>query len=78
MLYDVTARARAVDQRLSLTDLRYGLYSGQGRGTVELELRPDGLAARARLDGEGVRIEEFIAAYGIRGGTMTGTPAVRS
>ena len=72
VLYDVSARARAVDQRLTLTDLRYGLYSGEGRGTIELELGPAGLTARARITGERVRIDEFMAAYGIRGGTMTG------
>jgi hypothetical protein len=72
VLYDLTARARAIDQRLTLADLRYGLYSGEGRGTIELELAADGPAAAARLTGGGVRIEEFIGAYGIRGGTMTG------
>jgi hypothetical protein len=72
VLYDLAARARAVDQRLTLTDLHYGLYSGEGRGAVELEVAPGGLTARARLRGEKVRIEDFIAGYGIRGGTMTG------
>jgi hypothetical protein len=72
VLYDVTARARAVDERLTLADLRYGLYSGAGRGTVELGLAADGPMARAALEGEGVRIEDFVAGYGIRGGTMTG------
>lgn len=71
VLYDVTARARAIDQRVSLTDLRYGLYSGQGRGTVDLDFT-SGLTAHAKIAGEGVRIDEFIAAYGIHGGTMTG------
>jgi hypothetical protein len=72
VLYDVTARARAVDQRLTLTDLHYGLYSGVGRGTIELELTAAGPTARAQIMGEGVRIDEFMAAYGIHGGTMTG------
>jgi hypothetical protein len=72
VLYDVAARARAVDDRLTLTDLHYGHYSGTGQGTVELELAADGPAARAQLTGAGVRIEDFVAAYGIRGGTMTG------
>jgi hypothetical protein len=72
VLYDLTARARAVDQRLTLADLRYGLYSGEGRGAIELELAPGGPAARVQLQGAGVRIEEFMASYGIRGGTMTG------
>ena len=72
VLYDVSARARAADQRLTLTDLRYGLYSGEGRGTVELELPPAGPTARARITGERVRIDEFMAAYGVHGGTMTG------
>jgi hypothetical protein len=72
VLYDLSARARALDRRLSLADLRYGLYSGEGRGTIELELAGDGPAARAQLQGQGLRIEDFIAAYGIRGGTMTG------
>ena len=48
------------------------LYSGQGQGTLNLKLGDDGPSAEAHLTGEGVRIEEFIAAYGIRGGTMTG------
>ena len=72
VLYDVTARARAVDQRLTLTDLHYGLYSGVGQGTIELELSAAGPTARARIMGERVRIDEFMAAYGIHGGTMTG------
>jgi hypothetical protein len=72
VLYDVTARARAIDQRLTLTDLHYGLYSGEGRGTIELELAAAGPTARARITGERVRIDEFMAAYGIHGGTMTG------
>jgi hypothetical protein len=72
ILYDVTAQARAVDQRLTLADLHYGLYSGEGRGVIELEFAGDGPTARAQLRGERVRIEDFIAGYGIRGGTMTG------
>jgi hypothetical protein len=72
VLYDFTAQARAVDQRLTLADLHYGLYSGEGRGVIELEFAGDGPTARAQLRGERVRIEDFIAAYGIRGGTMTG------
>ena len=42
VLYDVTARARAVDKRLTVSDLRYGLYSGEGRGTIEVELAAAG------------------------------------
>jgi hypothetical protein len=70
--YDVTGRPGAVDGRLTVTDLRYGLYSGRGGGTIELEPAAAGPIVRAHLTGEGVRIEEFMAAYGIRGGTMTG------
>jgi hypothetical protein len=69
---DLVGRARLVDERLTLADLRYGLYSGEGRGAGEAGLGGDGPFARLALAGEGVRIEEFIAAYGIRGGTMTG------
>jgi hypothetical protein len=72
VLYDLTAEARLSGERLTLADLAYGLYSGRGEGAIELELAADGPAARAQLTGGGVRIEEFIAAYGIRGGTMTG------
>jgi hypothetical protein len=72
VLYDVSGRARVADQQVTLDDLRYGLYSGQGRGTASLTLAADGLSGRAGLTGEGVRIEEFMAAYGVRGGTMTG------
>jgi hypothetical protein len=72
VLYDVSGRARVADNRLTLDDLRYGLYSGQGQGTVDVALATGGLSAHARLTGEGVRIEEFVAAWGIRGGTMTG------
>jgi hypothetical protein len=71
VLHDLTARAGATGERVTLTDLRYALYSGEGRGTVEIELGA-GLAARAQLTGQGVRIDDFMAAYGIRGGTMTG------
>jgi hypothetical protein len=71
--HDVTGRARVSDQRLAVSDLQYALYAGEGRGSLEGGLGPGGgLAARARLRGERVRIEEFMAAYGIRGGTMTG------
>jgi hypothetical protein len=72
VLYDVSGRARAVDNQLTLDALRYGLYSGRGQGTIDVALAGDGLSAHARLTGENVRIEEFIGAYGIRGGTMTG------
>jgi hypothetical protein len=72
VLHDLTARAQVLGERLTLADLRYALYSGEGRGTIELELAADGPAARAQVRGEGVRIDEFVAAYGIRGGTMTG------
>jgi hypothetical protein len=70
--YDVAGRAAVVDQRLHVDDLRYLLYSGEGGGSIEAGYTPDGLSARARLTGERVRIEEFMSAYGIRGGTMTG------
>ena len=72
VLYDLTGQAVAVDGRLSITDLRYGIYSGEGRGTVTLEFADGGPVVQAHLMGEGVRIEEFMAAYGIHGGTMTG------
>jgi len=72
VLYDLAARARAVDQRITLTDLHYGLYSGEGGGTIDVELGAKGLAVTGRINGERVRIDEFIAAYGIHGGTMTG------
>jgi hypothetical protein len=72
VLYDVSGRARVADQEVTLDDLRYLLYSGQGRGTASLTLAADGLSGKAELTGEGVRIEEFMAAYGVRGGTMTG------
>ena len=72
VLYEISGRARVADNQLTLDDLRYGLYSGQGQGTVDVALAASGLSARAQLTGEGVRIEEFMAAYGVRGGTMTG------
>jgi hypothetical protein len=72
VLYDLSGQARVADNRLTLDALRYLLYSGQGQGTVDVALAADGLSAQARLTGDGVRVEEFIAAYGIRGGTMTG------
>jgi hypothetical protein len=70
--YDVKGRPSALDGRLAVTDLHYGLYSGQGGGTIDLEFAGGGPVVHAHLTGEGVRIEEFIAASGIRGGTMTG------
>ena len=72
VLYDLTGRAAAHDGRLALTDLLYGLYSGRGAGTVTLELAEEGPVVQTHLTGDGVRIEEFMAAYGIHGGTMTG------
>jgi hypothetical protein len=69
---DVTTPARIFRDRLSLNDLAYVLYSGTGKGFTEVEQEPAGLMARGKLTGEGVRIEEFMGAYGIRGGTMTG------
>jgi hypothetical protein len=72
VLHDLTARAQVLGERFTLADLRYALYSGEGRGTMEFELAADGPSARAQVRGEGVRVDEFVAAYGIRGGTMTG------
>jgi hypothetical protein len=72
VLYDIKGRPRLADDRFTLEDLRYGLYSGQGQGTVEVDLTAAAPSAQGRFTGEGVRIDEFIAAYGIRGGTMTG------
>lgn len=69
---DVTTPARIFKDRLSLNDLTYALYAGEGKGWTEIELQAAGLAARGSVIGERVRIEEFISAYGIRGGTMTG------
>ena len=72
VLYDIKGRPTLADDRLTLEDLRYGLYSGQGQGTIEVDLTAATPAVQGRFTGEGVRIDEFIAAYGIRGGTMTG------
>jgi hypothetical protein len=72
VVHDLAGGARLVDDRLALTDLRYALYSGEGHGAGEAGLAADGPFARLRLAGDGVRLEEFIAGYGIRGGTMTG------
>jgi hypothetical protein len=72
ILYELSGRPRLADDRFTVADLRYGLYSGQGQGTVEVDLTTAAPSVRAKLTGEGVRIEEFMAAYGIRGGTMTG------
>ncbi len=72
VLYDLKGRPKLADDRFTLEDLRYGLYSGQGQGTVEVDLTASAPSAQGRFTGEGVRIDEFIAAYGIRGGTMTG------
>lgn len=69
---DLTTPARMWNGRLNLNDLAYALYSGEGRGWAELELEPAGPFLRGQLLGERVRIEEFVSAYGIRGGTMTG------
>jgi hypothetical protein len=69
---DVTTPARIFRDRLSLNDLAYVLYSGSGKGFTEVEFAPAGLTARGKLTGDAVRIEEFMGAYGIRGGTMTG------
>lgn len=72
VLYDLKGRPKLADDRFTVEDLRYGLYSGQGQGMVEVDLSAAAPSVRAKLTGEGVRIEEFMAAYGIRGGTMTG------
>ena len=69
---DVTTPARVWRDRLALSRLSYVLYSGQGEGSSEVEWQSAGLAARGKLSGAGVRIEEFMSAYGVRGGTMTG------
>lgn len=69
---DVTASARVFGDRLSLNDLAYALYSGEGKGWAEVEIEPAGPVLTGKLTGERVRVEEFIGAYGIRGGTMTG------
>ena len=49
-----------------------GCTRDRARGRSTSRLPPAGSPRSARLTGEGVRIEEFVAAYGIRGGTMTG------
>ncbi|MGH7321781.1 MAG: hypothetical protein ACRELA_19440, partial [Candidatus Rokuibacteriota bacterium] len=69
---DLTSPARLWKDRLSLNDLTYTLYSGNGKGFTEVEWEPAGLFMRGKLTGERVRVEEFVSAYGIRGGTMTG------
>jgi hypothetical protein len=69
---DLDTPGRVFHDRLSLNALSYGLYSGEGKGWTEIESDAGGLAARGQLTGAGVRVEEFIASYGIRGGTMTG------
>jgi hypothetical protein len=69
---DLATPARVWKDRLSLNDLTYALYSGTGKGWSEVDFDPAGLRARGQLTGEGLRIEEFVSAYGIRGGTMTG------
>jgi hypothetical protein len=72
VVHDLSTPARAWRDRLSLNDLSYVLYSGEGKGWGEIEIEPGGPRVRGRLTGEGIRIEEFMTAYGIRGGTMTG------
>ncbi len=69
---DLATPARIWHDRLSVNQLAYVLYSGTGDGWAEVEWEPAGLSARGTLHGRGVRIEEFMSAYGIRGGTMTG------
>lgn len=69
---DLATPARVWRDRLSLNDLTYVLYSGNGKGWSEIDLQAAGLSARGKLTGSRVRIEEFMAAYGVRGGTMTG------
>lgn len=69
---DVVSPARVFRDRLSLNDLTYALYSGEGKGWSEIELDAAGPMVRGKLNGERVRVEEFMSAYGIRGGTMTG------
>jgi hypothetical protein len=68
---DITTPARVWRDRLTLSRLSYAPYSGHGEGWTEVELS-GGPAARGKLTGEQVRIEEFMSAYGVRGGTMTG------
>ncbi len=69
---DLTTPARLWHDRLSLNDLTYALYSGTGKGWGEVELQPAGVSLKGQLTGDRVRIEEFMTAYGVRGGTMTG------
>ena len=69
---DVTTPARFWRDRLALSKLAYVLYSGSGEGWGEVALESAGLAARGKLTGGRVRVEEFMSAYGVRGGTMTG------
>jgi hypothetical protein len=69
---DVTTPARFWRDRLALSKLAYVLYSGSGEGWSEVALESAGLAARGKLTGGRVRVEEFMSAYGVRGGTMTG------
>jgi hypothetical protein len=69
---DVTTPVRVWKDRVLLRDLTYALYSGTGKGWGEAELEAEGLRLRGEVRGAGVRIEEFMSAYGIRGGTMTG------
>src|SRR5262249_35648760 len=69
---DLTTPARVWRDRLRLNDIASSLYSGTGKGWAEVELQPTGVTARGELTGEGIRIEEFMTAYGVRGGTMTG------
>lgn len=70
--HDVAGRGRIAGGRLVVPELRYALYAGEGRATIDAGAGPDGFSARAHLAGDRVRIEEFMSAYGIRGGTMTG------
>jgi hypothetical protein len=72
VVHDVATPARVWKDRLSLNDLAYVLYSGEGKGWSEVDLEPAGVRLRGRLTGEGIRVEEFMSAYGIRGGTVTG------
>jgi hypothetical protein len=68
---DLTTPARVWRDRLMLSQLSHALYSGHGEGWTEVEVS-GGPAARGKLTGARVRIEEFMSAYGVRGGTMTG------
>jgi hypothetical protein len=72
VVHDVTTPARVWRDRLTLSQLSYVLYSGSGEGWSEVEWQSAGLAARGKVTGKSVRIEDFMSAYGIRGGTMTG------